>query len=489
MLVAFPVDARPVVRSQVVQLAACAGWELRVPAVEMLGHLRRAADRDALTRWLLEQSVAPEVRGFALSLDMLLYGGLVPSRIADDSLEALQARLALLRELQRRRPDAPIYAFAATMRISNNDIAEEEKPYWAQYGRALWRWSYHSDHAEQTGDTVSARAAEAAAAQIPQPVRDDYRATRARNFALVRQALALTGEGVIRRLALPQDDTAPWGFNVAERRALQAEAEARGLLDRVHIAAGADEVLHTLVARLVATLEQRPALRVQLLASDPAHLDRLVARYEDRPLRESIAAQVAAVGAELVSDERSAELVLAVHSQGSEQGDWALGVPLPQRPGVAPGWLDRLAGNAGPARPVVLADLAYANGGDPWLAGQPLAQLASYSGWNTASNSLGGLLAHAVLAQGRWQASASREVLALRLLEDLAYQAVWRGVLRAAADEATLSPQALHALAREIVIPGCNALAAAWGLGWRVADLRLPWDRSFEVELKLEPAP
>ncbi|MFM7531649.1 MAG: DUF4127 family protein, partial [Rubrivivax sp.] len=75
-LLALPLDARPVVREQVVQLVAAAGWELVVPPVPMLGHLRQGADREALARWITQQ--APGVSGFVLSLDMLLYGGLVP---------------------------------------------------------------------------------------------------------------------------------------------------------------------------------------------------------------------------------------------------------------------------------------------------------------------------------------------------------------------------------------------------------------------------
>jgi hypothetical protein len=62
-------------------------------------------------------------------------------------------------------------------------------------------------------------------------------------------------------------------------------------------------------------------------------------------------------------------------------------------------------------------------------------------------------------------------------------------VLRDTVDEARLSAQDLLARAREIVIPPLNLWAAERRLGWRVVDLRLPWDRSFEVELLLEPAP
>jgi hypothetical protein len=487
VLVAVTVDGRPAVRSQVQDLVACAGWTLRVPEVAALGHLRTPAPRDELRAWLLQQ--APEADGFVLSLDMLVYGGLVPSRFIEDSLPSLLQRLDVVRELRAAAPGKPVYAFAATMRISNNDVAEEEKAYWAEHGRRLWAWSYHGDRARQLGAADSAALALQAEAAVPTAVREDYLATRQRNLAVTRQALQLVRLGLIDRLVLPQDDTAEFGLNIAERRALQAEAAALGLADRVAVYPGADEVMHTLCARMVGTLEQRPPLRVALAPSDPAHIGRLRALYEDRPVLESVASQVQAVGAVLTPDRAQADVLLALHTQGTAQGDWAMRVALPQRVPVDPHWLGGLQDWQRSGRPLALADLAYANGGDPWLLEQPLPPLSAYAGWNTASNSLGSVLSTSVLAWRRESQPTARRALALRLLEDELYQARWRQVLRDTVDEARLTAQELLTRARAIVIPPLNVWAAERRLGWRVADLRLPWDRSFEVELLLEPAP
>lgn len=487
VLVAVTVDGRPVVRSQVQDLVACAGWTLRVPEVAALGHLRTPAPRDELRAWLLQQ--APEADGFVLSLDMLVYGGLVPSRFIEDSLPSLLQRLDVVRELRAAAPGKPVYAFAATMRISNNDVAEEEKAYWAEHGRRLWAWSYHGDRARQLGAADSAALALQAEAAVPTAVRENYLATRQRNLAVTRQALQLVRLGLIDRLVLPQDDTAEFGLNIAERRALQAEAAALGLVDRVAVYPGADEVMHTLCARMVGTLEQRPPLRVALAPSDPAHIGRLRALYEDRPVLESVASQVQAVGAVLTPDRAQADVLLALHTQGTAQGDWAMRVALPQRVPVDPHWLGGLQDWQRSGRPLALADLAYANGGDPWLLEQLLPPLSAYAGWNTASNSLGSVLSTSVLAWRRESQPTARRALALRLLEDELYQARWRQVLRDTVDEARLTAQELLTRARAIVIPPLNVWAAERRLGWRVADLRLPWDRSFEVELLLEPAP
>ena len=492
VIVALPVDGRPAVRSQVQAMVACAGWQLRVPEVAALGHFRTPADRAALAQWLLREGAAAD--GFVLSLDMLVYGGLVPSRFVPDTLQDLLHRLAVVEQIKARWPTKPVYAFAATLRISNNNMADEENPYWAQHGQQLWAWSFHGDRAAVTGDPASAALAQQAHDALPSVVRDDYLATRRRNFEVTRQALRLVQRGSLDRLVLPQDDTAAWGLNIAERRALQGEAAALGLHDRVAIYPGADEVMHTLCARLVAQQEAWPPLRVALAPSDPQHIAEHRALYEDRLVLQSVASQVQAVGAELSSDDSlagaPADILLALHTQGTAQGDWAMQRALPLAVPVSADWCARLTDWQRAGRPLLLADLAYANGGDPALLSQlggalPLPQ--AYAGWNTASNSLGSLLAQAVLSQGRFNAPPAREALALRLLEDGLYQGRLRQQLRDRIDESRATPAELLAAARTAVIAPANAWAAAHGLGFRVKDMALPWGRTFEIDLQLEP--
>ena len=493
VIVALPVDGRPAVRSQVQSMVACAGWQLRVPEVEALGHFRSPADRNALAQWLLREGAAAD--GFVLSLDMLVYGGLVPSRFVPDTLQELLHRLAVVEQIKARWPSKPVFAFAATMRLSNNNVADEEKPYWAQHGEQIWAWSFHGDRAAVTGDPASAALAQHAHDALPLAVRDDYFATRRRNFEVTRHALRLVQRGTLDRLVLPQDDTAEWGLNIAERRALQAETAAQGLQGRVAIYPGADEVMHTLCARLVAQQEAWPPLRVALAPSDPQHIAGLRALYEDRPVLQSVACQVQAVGAALrgegASADASADMLLALHTQGTTQGDWALQRALPQAVPVPAAWFARLRQWQEAGKPLLLADLAYANGGDPALLshlGGALPMPQAYAGWNTAGNSLGSLLAQAVLSQGRFTEPAAREARALRLLEDGVYQAHLRQVLRDRIDESRATPDELLAAARDTVVAPANAWAAERGLGFRVKDIALPWGRSFEIDLRLEPA-
>lgn len=484
-LIGLPVDGRPVVRAQVQQLVALAhGFELLCPAIEQLGHFRQPADRDALAHWL--QAQREQAAAWVLSLDMLVYGGLVPSRFIEDDQAALRARLDLLAEL--KRPGVPLTAFAATMRISNNCVAEEEKPYWNPHGAALWAWSFHSDRHAQTGDPQARERAQAAAARVPEAIRADYLATRARNFAINLAALDLVEQGVIDRLVLPQDDTAEYGFNIAERRQLQAAVTARGLQERVLIYAGADEVMHTLAAWTVAQLRGDAPLRLAVQPTDPAHWQALIPLYEDRPLPAALAAQLQAVDALAV--DRGPDALLLIHTQGPSQGDWAMRKPLPERPGVAAACWQLLEVCLAQGLPVAVADDAHANGGDPVFVDQlaqrlPLPLLAAYAGWNTSSNRIGSLLAQLVLARGRWQRPANQDVLALRLAEDLLWQAQLRQQLRDRVDESRLPAAELAEAAAALMQEQANPWLRRHGFAQQVRRAWLPWQRSFEIGLEL----
>jgi hypothetical protein len=492
-IVALPVDARPVVRAQVQSLVMASGWELIVPPQENLGHFRMQANVEAFATWLLSEGA--DASAFVLSLDMLVYGGLVPSRFIDDDLVQLSARLDILKSLKASWPEKPIYAFAATMRLSNNNINEEEKPYWDKYGELIWRWSFFSDRFAIHGAPDDEQSANHARDIIPADIRRDYLTTRARNFAVAEMALQMVEEVIIDRLVLPQDDTAEYGFNIAERRTLQLKIKERGIADRVLIYPGADEVIHTLTAYAVShtnATRESGSRAFYLLPSDAESIGSLVARYEDRPVLDSIAAQIHAVGGTIVNSAAAADVILAVHTNGAKQGDWAMRIPLMSRSPVSSQWLDQLVEFHYQGKPIALLDLAYANGGDPRLiaalaARLPLSSLAAYAGWNTASNSAGSVVAQCVLAKTAFASVANQQFLCLRFLEDVFYQSMMRQDIRDAIDEANITPDELEAqVATKFIVPA-NAWIRQHGFGFRVATIRLPWQRTFEIDITLEP--
>ena len=69
---------------------------------------------------------------------MLLYGGIIPSRLHHFSLEELTGRLDAVRELKKRNPKLKIFAFALIMRCPSYSSSDEEPDYYEICGREIF---------------------------------------------------------------------------------------------------------------------------------------------------------------------------------------------------------------------------------------------------------------------------------------------------------------------------------------------------------------
>ena len=135
MKVAFlPIDNRPVCYTLPKIIAGIdKNIDFSLPKREFLGDLNKTADINALFGWLEN---LPSQDAIIISLDTLIYGGLIPSRRGKETLDELKARLKKLKIILQNKK-AKVYAFSSIMRISNNNYNEEYSkiflPYCAQY--------------------------------------------------------------------------------------------------------------------------------------------------------------------------------------------------------------------------------------------------------------------------------------------------------------------------------------------------------------------
>ena len=84
---------------------------------ETLGNKKLPADLDKLASFLRKE--CKDADGLILSVDTLLYGGLIPSRIHHETKETLLSRMELIREIRKENPNMLIYAFQVIMRCPN----------------------------------------------------------------------------------------------------------------------------------------------------------------------------------------------------------------------------------------------------------------------------------------------------------------------------------------------------------------------------------
>lgn len=493
----LPPDERPVHVRYPAMLAAIADAHVLLPPAELLPTGRTPADPVTLSVWLEDAAPAADVA--VVSLDGLCHGGLLASRLTVDPVEEVVARLAVLRRLRARHPSLRLDASGFVTRLPDLDDATEEPPYWATHGRALAHLSRTLDLADR-GEASNDEVATARAALPPDHVADMLR-RRIRNHTFLLAALTLEADGTLDGLVVSSDDATPVGLPAREGRWLDAWLTALDLGDRTDRYAGADEVASVRTVRWLLPAGDAPS--VALLGHDG--LDR-TAPYEPHPIRETARGQIRSIGARLMQNADTiddAEVVLVV-TPTEPEGDWALAPPGADadRDARQAAFADRVADLVDRGAWVAVADCWYANGGAPAFVARlaergVLDRLGAYAGWNTAGNSIGSALAQAVIGRGRaGPGSAHERLLAHRLTEDVGYQAVVRTALRLARADEGRDPEPtaaeLPALEAELATQLQAQLDgfAALGSRWRVAagGVRLPWRRTFEVDLELIPA-
>ena len=546
-LVVLPLDDRPVNYDYPRLLGAIANIDVLLPPREWLGNPWRQANHEALLPWLREHAATAD--GLVVAIDTLAYGGLIPSRTTSAPFTSVLPRLNTLADLKAQRPECPIYAFSVIQRVSRDNSSEEEQPYWAEYGSRMFRLSY-LEHKAELSEASHIELAEAYSLRhsIPADFYADYAAIRARNHAVNQHMLTMVQDGVVDYLLLPQDDTAEFGWNIAEARRLQASIRRNGLTERAISYPGADEIGCLLLARFVCTQTACfPTVYPRFSSSGSATL---LTAYEDRPMLELLKAHLAPLGGSIAPQADTADIQLFINAPALQQGigeyQWLAQFPkeelLQRLPAAVHQHIDDIFMNADfqatrremqtPRRSpeefcrainaavrrntiVAIADVAFVNGSDLILGQQLLqqpacSQLAAYGGWNTAGNTLGTVLAQAAILlvaqrQGmtKTQQRMQLEFLALRFLDDYCYQAVERSAcmfedlpnLHLTPSEARLEDGAIASaiekkvaerLLRQATLLEKSFQAGGKLCGLRITNVHLPWQRLFEVGFTVE---
>lgn len=490
MRIAFlPVDGRPVTRDAFLALAEAAGVEVLTPPRALLGWLKEPADVEALWAWVAGPATSADL--LIASAELVIYGGLVPSRVVSLPLARCLARADRWIRAREQAPRRRLWLVASNLRLPGTADATEEPDYWAVYGPQIFALSYHEDRFRETGDPDSAAAAEAARRAVPPAVLADVRARRARNLAVLLHLVELSARGIVDFLLIGQDDTAEWGWTRQDLGAIQEAIDRCGVRDRVWVTYGTDELAVRLLGRaLLLERGQRPA--VQVVYSFPDNRE-AVPRYEGQPLDRTVTSHLLTAGCRRVTDDP--DMVLFVHNFPGAQEEAPHQVPSDPR--ELDGFLAALEEAGRRGLPCALADVRYSNGSDRTLVDRLLAApgaygIRAYGGWNTMSNTLGMVLTHALLPPG----PRTRAFTILRFLDDWGYQAIVRQRLAhevlpryPGASPQDLGPayEACAVAARRWLQDECvPPLERCFGCRIGLARVGFPWRRLFNIELHLE---
>ncbi|CDE59591.1 putative uncharacterized protein [Fusobacterium sp. CAG:439] len=439
MNIAFvPIDNRPVCYTLPAQIcAADTGINLFMPEREWLGDLKKFADVDKIFQWLKD---LPSADAVILPLDTVAYGGLISSRRSTDTFDKIYKRIEKLKDILSEK-NAKIYAFSSIMRISNNNINEEEKEYWNKWGKKIFNYSFCMDKF----GTVCKN-------EVPSDILDDYLATRRRNFEINKTYLQWGN--FFDTLVFSKDDCAEYGFNVQEAR----ELEKLGGF----VKTGADEIPLTLLARSI-----KGKLKVSPIFLEPEYKN-LISNYEDVSIENSVRGQLELAGCE-VCEPQDADILLYVNNFKERQGEIVMKVPAAPYDGL---WQK-------PDKPYMIADVRYANGSDNAFVEKLFEKdfddnFYGYSAWNTSANSLGSLICAAKVKYfaKNYNDAAFKKLQTVRFLDDWAYQANVRQQLSLPDEN----------LIKQKMKPFENRAFEKLGTEYDV-DYKFPWNRLFEVEI------
>ncbi len=492
-------DDRPVTLQLPVLLGRIAGRNVVTPPRALLGHYTEPGSPDAIIAWL--NARAPRDAGaYVLSTDMLVYGGLLASRVPGTTYADAYYRVRDVVRLRAHHPNAWFSAFGTIMRLAPTGMPAigAGQTYFAS--GAIWQylWEYAKLH-DPILPGEQARAEQFRA--LAGPAFDEYVADRARDLAVDRLwvAKASPPSSAFDLLVLGQDDAGPVGIDVPDRAALEGDIVSDGAGERVAIEPGADELGMALVAHALArSIGWRPRIAVRYstpggaLAQDP---------LEYAPVSVAIGRLIALCGG--VENDENPEIVLYVR------------VPETS-PAQDDAFVEAMRADETLGRSVALADITFLEGGgNPGYADQGgfarriladgiATRLDAYASWNTNANTVGTALAEAVAAgvgrrSGTYDDLAHKEFTFMRFADDYAYHVEVRPLLDAQLeaqkiDHMLLLPPVAARVAEEnraLLWNEAQAILTQLYPGYHIAAMRitLPWDRTFETQIEVGLAP
>lgn len=507
----LPLDSRPACVGFVQSLGDIAGIRVLTPPEGILDHYKKAGDVKALRQWCRQN--AGNADAAIISIDMLIHGGLLASRHANAAPEDIAEALGLLEELRLNHPALPVYAFHILPRLWPADNEENNK-----YQKEILAYSKLSDQIYTFENPRDIKKLEKISAKVPAEVLDNYRRVYQENLALNKKLVDMAAAGILEQLVIGQDDSESFGIPNLAKRQLLHYIKQKGIDEnRVFVTKGADEIAMTLLGNIHGRFENaRPKIYVHYADEG---IPSIVMPYMASSIRTTVKEKIALVNGTAVKTPEKADFILFVYVGSDRNVGYQYVVNqeiqslLEANHNVA---LVDLSEHFAPDEtilPVLMQNSARIN------------QLIAYSGWNTASNSIGTAIAQAaIFTAERKKAAFPAELFTLyrqnlkfltnRFLEDYFYlkesidainknlkkentdvydfkeRRLWANtILKAEMIQKTLSFKNSVSFNRPVKITEGNQVTEAKLTGLS-AVVSYPWERTFEIkinsDLKLE---
>lgn len=490
-----PQDDRPVDYEYTVSTAEAAGYQVLTPPAQYLSGMNFHGSPDKLMAWV--DANAGKADAMVLSIDSLVYGGLVDSRKHNLPMETLTARLEKVEALHKSHKKVPIYVFSTVMRSPWAGGKGVEPDYYLTMGSDIYQLASLQAKMDEEGLNPQERNDWfAIMRRVPMEYLQDWYNRRRKNMSINYRLIDDARKGVFTYYSLGHDDNSVSTQSSLESKYL--EMAGTGIPKTAFGSfPGADQLGLLLITRASNDFNNyHPKITVIYPLGGG---EKTVPRYDGQAIGKTIASHVEAIGGTMVDNERP-DLLLAVNTPlTTSTTESANFENFPIMLQSTRDFLTQIEKAVNLDIPVSIVDMAFSNGSDNTLVyglyqDKMMYRLAAYNGWNTASNSVGYGIAQGVLSK-YMTADAHRDMLTTQYLDNWAYQAnvrdyIYRMQQKLEAGVVTQYYPTLNEELQSRTKEQLQRYASTYlGIDPKTVDVALPWQRLFEVYVDVKPTP
>jgi len=363
--------------------------ELIIPPYEILGLKKTKANIDKLQEFVLDN--IKNVDYVIASLDLLIYGGLIPSRLHHSSQSELIKKADFIFTLKNINPKVKIYSFLSIMRCPFYSISSEEPDYYKDFGKEIHNYGKLT-HKKKLNIISDDELIELNRLEsfIPSEVINDFTSRRKTNLSVLKHVL--DNYSYFDYFFIPQDDSAPYGFTSIDQEEIKKYVKENN--STINSYPSADEIGMVLLSRVINDYYHLNP-KVYVLYCSPLGKD-VIPNFEDRKVDITINSQLISANTTRVDSISEADIILAINIKDNmkylediSQNDVDLN-----------NFINKISNNVD-SKVVGICDVASPTGTDFVLFNKLydldlLFKIKAYASWNTSSNTIGTVLAASI---------------------------------------------------------------------------------------------
>ena len=208
-----PLDGRPPCKQFVIDAGLIAGIEIIIPPSNLQDYYSQAGDTNGMRQWLLDNANGADA--VIISIDQLLYGGLLAAREKDLPAAESENLITFLKDFHAKYPAISLYAFSILPRQTPQDTIDgyQERKDLLEYSRLTGR--------KAAGLAIDETRLANLKASIPPASLSRYLSHFTKNEKLNEQLIKLAQENILTQLILGQDDGEPFSIPNIEKEHLR----------------------------------------------------------------------------------------------------------------------------------------------------------------------------------------------------------------------------------------------------------------------------